>query len=56
MAETVHAELKINRASDMTDAGRKQIADWLRKHADDLVKDGPQYAPHFRGRYFSTSR
>jgi hypothetical protein len=45
------AMLTIRRAGDMTPEGRKAIANWLRMHANDLLKEGSNYAPVFRGRY-----
>jgi hypothetical protein len=45
------AVLTIKRADEMTPAGRKAIAAWLRRHAAMLLKDGKDYAPTFRGRY-----
>lgn len=45
------AVVTIKDAGRMTKKGRKAIADWLRKHADDLEKLGDNYAPRFRGRY-----
>lgn len=37
----------------MSPTGRKQIADWLRQHARDLMKGGDNYAPHFIGRFYA---
>jgi hypothetical protein len=45
------AMLTIRRAADMTPEGRKAIANWLRMHANDLVKDGGNYSTVFRGNY-----
>ncbi len=45
------AVLTIKDAPAMTKRGRKQIADWLRKQADWLEKDGAVYADRFRARY-----
>lgn len=38
------AILTIYKASEMTTKGKKQIADWLRKQAKALIKDGHLYA------------
>lgn len=50
-AEKTAAVVTINKASIMTKRGRKEIADWLRRHADWLVEHGAEYSPRFRGRY-----
>jgi hypothetical protein len=49
--EKVAASVHIYDAPAMTKAGRKEIAGWLRKHADWLLKEGDNYAKRFRGRY-----
>lgn len=39
-------------APRMTAKGRRQVAAWLRRHADILVKDGKDYTNgRFTGRY-----
>jgi hypothetical protein len=44
--------LTIFGAPAMTLKGRKQIAAWLRRHADMLVKEGANYTlGRFTGRY-----
>lgn len=45
------AVLTIKGARRMTVKGRKQIAAWLRHHAEDLERGGSRYAERFRGRY-----
>lgn len=46
------AVLTIFDAPLMTKRGRNQVADWLRRQADMLVKDGEFYTPgRFTGRY-----
>lgn len=50
------ASLVIRGAGDMTPKGRRLIADWLRMHADDLIRDGANYSRRFRGRYITTGR
>lgn len=57
MAKKKAAKLKsaaivtIHRASEMTPEGRREVAAWLRAHAQDLVKYGDQYSRRFTGRY-----
>lgn len=47
------AIITIKRPGDMTAKGRRDIAAWLRKHADMLVKEGKNYTTgRFTGRYF----
>lgn len=50
--EMVAAAVWVKNASAMTPAGRKEIADWMRKRAADLVAHGKDYASNFRGRYY----
>lgn len=45
------AVLTIYRVDKMTLRGRKQIADWLRRQAKDLVKLGDQYGKKVICRY-----
>lgn len=45
------ATLTIHAAGEMTSNGRKEIARWLRCHADKLERDGANYAKRFTGRY-----
>jgi hypothetical protein len=47
----VAAVLTINRASDMTKKNKNNIADWLRKQAKALIKDGHLYSKRIRIRY-----
>lgn len=49
--EKIAASVTIHDAADKTPEGRKKIAAWLRRHANDLIKDGDNYANRFRGRY-----
>lgn len=42
----------IHRAAEMTPKGRREVAAWLRKTADGLVKEGDNYAARFTARYF----
>ncbi len=52
--EKVAASVHIRDADKMTAKGRRDIAKWLRQHADFLLKHGDEYAPRFRGRYIYT--
>lgn len=45
------AILTVKRAAEMTPKGRREIAKWLRRHADMLVRDGKDYSARFTGRY-----
>lgn len=45
------AILTIKGADRMTKKGRAQIAAWLRRNADFLVKHGDKYSKGFRARY-----
>lgn len=45
------ASLVIRNASNMTKQGRKDIAAWLRMHADHLLKHGNNYSGRFTGGY-----
>ncbi len=49
----VVAWLTIKGAATMTPARRKDIAAWLRRHADDIIRDGSRYSARFRGHYHS---
>lgn len=51
MKEKSAAIVTIKDAGQMTRAGRKAIAEWLRNTARDLVKYGDQYDKGFRARY-----
>lgn len=53
-AEKVAASIHITDADKMTAKGRREIAKWLRQHADFLLEHGHEYAPKFRGRYIYT--
>ncbi len=48
----VAAHINVRRAADMTKHGRKRVADWLRKAADDLEKSGHNYSARFINRYW----
>ena len=45
------AILTIKDAADMTDQGKKDIAEWLRRQAQFLRKDGKNFSKRFRARY-----
>lgn len=48
------AILTIKKPGAMSEQGRKDIADWLRQHAKNLLKYGKDYNDKgdFRGKYF----
>lgn len=50
--DDVASKIIINRAGDMTQKGRKNIAEWLRFTADALESDGKEYAKLFKATYF----
>lgn len=50
------ATVIIKDAEKMTPKGRKDIAEWLRMHAEMLVKYGKDYDKAFRGRYMYVER
>lgn len=57
MQYKVAATATIHHAADMTQAGKKSIAAWLRKQARNLLKDGGRYSARFTARYYyRTSR
>lgn len=49
--EKANAILTLKAINNMTPEARKQIADWLRRQAKALLKDGDDYAPTFRARF-----
>jgi hypothetical protein len=51
MTEKSAAVLTIFKANEMTEQGRRDIARWLRRHANWLVKEGDNYSERFTGRY-----
>lgn len=44
------ASVKLSNAGAWTPGGRADIADWLRRVADDLEKYGSEYGPTFTAR------
>ena len=46
------AVVKIKNARKMSPRGRRLIAEWLRKKADDLLIEGENYSKSFRARYY----
>lgn len=50
------AGLVIRHAPLMGEKQRKNIASWLRKHADDLVKNGDKYDENFDGHFVAPKR
>ena len=53
MKDKVSAKLELYKTDTWSDKGRKEIAAWLRKQADALVKEGKQYSGNFTARYIS---
>ena len=49
--EKAIAVFKIKDAGKMTPKGREDIAEWMRKQADELIMDGENYSKHFIARY-----
>ena len=45
------AVIMIRNAAEMTSYERRKIAEWLRRQAAALLKDGPEYAQRFTARY-----
>ena len=45
------AVITVRDASKMTKRGKKQVAAWMRKHADMLEVEGHNYSRRFTGRY-----
>ena len=46
-----YAHLTIREAGKMSPRGRREIAAWLIKQAETLVRDGPQYSDNFTARW-----
>jgi hypothetical protein len=51
MKKKCAATITIHEAAFMTPAGKKQIADWLRKQAKMFLKEGDNYPTIFRNSY-----
>jgi hypothetical protein len=49
--DKVAASLTVYQVADMTDKGRKEVFDWLRKLARDLQREPETFAKTFRARY-----
>lgn len=49
--DKVAASLTVYQVADMTDKGRKEVCDWLRKLARDLQREPETFAKTFRARY-----
>ncbi len=55
--EQTAAVLTIYKAPKMSPQGRKDIAEWLRRQAKALIKDGKLYTPtRFTARYIYTNK
>ena len=50
------ARFTIDRAAEMSPELRKSIADWLRRHAKELIKHGSDYSTRFTGRYIVSEK
>jgi hypothetical protein len=48
---SVAASLTVYRVADMSDKGRKEICDWLRKQARDIQREPESFGQRFRARY-----
>lgn len=55
MHERVIARFTVDQAGEMTEKGRREIADWLRIQADLLEEEGPQYAEFYVARYIAVT-
>lgn len=51
--QRVRVVVTIHDAADMTNVGRRLLAIWLRKVADDVEASGSNYGGLFRSRYFT---
>jgi hypothetical protein len=49
--DKVAASVTVYRVADMTDNGRKEVCDWLRKLARDIQREPETFAKTFRARY-----
>jgi hypothetical protein len=47
------ATLTLHGAGEWTLRGRRDIATWLRRQADELLKEGDNYAGRFTARYYA---
>lgn len=54
MHDRVFARLTIDDAGEMSEKGRREIADWLRIQADNLELEGADYSNKFVARYIAT--
>lgn len=48
------ASIMIHDAAMMTPKGKKDIADWLKKQAKMLLKEGDNYTTRFRAAFYYT--
>lgn len=48
------ATIRFEDAAQLSPRQREKLAQWLRKHANELVDTADQYAPHFTARFFPT--
>jgi hypothetical protein len=47
------AMLEIEDAAKMTEKGRKEVADWLKRQAKELIKEGKNYSKLYKASYFT---
>lgn len=51
LKEKAIATLTIHNAAEFSDMGKKEIADWLRHHAKQLVRKNKEYSKRFTGKF-----
>ncbi|QIG66914.1 hypothetical protein EVB41_083 [Rhizobium phage RHph_TM3_14A] len=56
MSQKVIARFSVDQAGEMTEQGRKEIADWLRQQAEALEEEGHNYSTNFVARYICDVR
>jgi len=49
--DKVAASVTVYQVADMTDKGRKEVCDWLRRLARNLQREPESFAKTFRARY-----
>lgn len=56
MSQRVIARFHVDQAAEMSEQGRKDIADWLRKQADTVEEEGHNFSSHFVARYIINTK
>lgn len=56
MAQKVIARFVVDQAGEMTEQGRKEVADWLRHQAEALEEEGHNYSTNHVARYICEVR